>query len=77
MFRQINEYMDILLSRYQCSFKKGCNKQQCFLAILEKLTPAVDNKKTLGPLLTDLSKAFDCLSHEFLLFAKLHACRFS
>ena len=36
---------------------------------------AVDNKKTFGVLLTDLFKAFDCLSHELLL-AKLHAYRF-
>ena len=36
---------------------------------------AVDNKKTFGVLLTDLFKAFDCLSHERLL-AKLHAYRF-
>ena len=44
--------------------------------MLEKWRSAVDNKKTLGVLLTDLSKAFDCLSHKFLL-AKLHAYGFS
>ena len=37
---------------------------------------ALDNKKTFGALLTDLSKTFDCLSHELLL-AKLHAYGFS
>ena len=31
-----------------------------------------DNHKAFGALLTDLSKAFDCLSHD-LLIAKLHA----
>ena len=44
--------------------------------MLEKWRSAVDNKKTFGVLLTDLSKAFDCLSHELLL-AKLHAYGFS
>ena len=34
---------------------------------------AIDNNKTFGTLLTDLSKDFDCLSHDFLI-AKLHAC---
>ena len=35
-----------------------------------------DNKKTFRVLLTGLSKAFNCLSHELLL-GKLHACGFS
>ena len=30
-----------------------------------------DNNKTFGALLTDLSKAFDCLRHD-LFIAKLH-----
>ena len=33
---------------------------------------ATDNNKAFGALLTDLLKAFDCLSHD-LLIAKLHA----
>ena len=44
--------------------------------MLQKWKSAVDNKKTFGALLTDLSKAFDCLSHELLL-VKLHAYVFS
>ena len=43
--------------------------------MLEKWKNAVDNGKFLGALLTDLSKAFECLSHE-LLIAKLHAYGF-
>ena len=76
MFRQINEYMDVFLSKHQCGFRKGYSTQQCLLAMLEKWRSAVDNKKTFGVLLTDLPKVFDCLSHEPLL-AKLHAYGFS
>ena len=39
------------------------------------LKSAVDNKRSFGALLTDLLKAFDCLSHD-LLTAKLNAYGF-
>ena len=44
--------------------------------MLEKWKRFVDNSKIFGALLTDLSKAFDCLDHE-LLIAKLNAYGFS
>ena len=40
--------------------------------MLETWKGATDNNKAFGALLTDLSRAFDCLSHD-LLIAKLHA----
>ena len=44
---------------------------QCF----EKWKNAVDKGKVFGALLSDLSKAFDCLPHE-LIIAKLNAYGF-
>ena len=44
--------------------------------MLEKWKNAVDKGKVFSALLTDLSKAFDCLPHE-LIMAKLNAYGFN
>ena len=73
--KQITIFIDPLLSKYQCGFRKGFSAQHCLLAILEKWKNVVDKGKVFGALLTDLSKAFDCLSLE-LIIAKLNAYGF-
>ena len=54
-----------------CGFRKGLSTHQWLLALLEKWKKEADNGEIFGDLLTDLSKAFDCLDHE-LSIAKLN-----
>ena len=74
--KQITMFIDPLPSKFQYGFRKGYGAQDCLLAMLQHWKSAVDKGKVFGALLTDLSKAFDCLSHE-LIIAKLNAYGFS
>ena len=76
MFKQMSEYFESFLLKYQCGFRKEFSAQHCLLSMLEEWKSAIDNRKMFGALLTDLSKAFDYLTHD-LLIAKLNAFGFS
>ena len=60
-------YIDDILSKYQCGFCKGFIAQHCLVSMIEKWKESVDNCRTFGTLLTDLSKAFDFLHHGLLI----------
>ena len=76
IYVQIYEYFNNIFSKYLCGFRKGHSTQHCLLFMLEKLNKALDKGLYTGILLTDLSKAFDSISHD-LLIAKLSSYGFS
>ena len=75
MNEQILNYIDKHLSPYIFGYRKGYGTQHCLLVMIEMWRKALDERKVAGAILTDLSKAFDCLSHDLLL-AKLDAYGF-
>ena len=74
-YNQINAFIEPKVSMYQCGFRKNLSAQNCLLVMLEQLRKCIDKNGSTGILLTDLSKAFDCLVHD-LLIAKLEAFGF-
>ena len=68
------KFWPVLLIFYNyCGFGKGYSSHHCLVATIEKWKKSIDSKDSFGALLTDLSRAFDCIPHE-LMIAKLDAC---
>ena len=75
MDNQIYPYFDTLFCKSQWGFRKGFNAQHCLLVMIEKWRKTFDKGGETGAVLTDLSKAFDCIDYN-LLIAKLDAYGF-
>ena len=74
MYNQLYQYFENIL--FPTRFRKGYNTQHCLLVLIEKFKHALDTGNNFRALLTDLSKALDCLDHSSLV-AKLSWYRLS
>ena len=76
MCKQLSNHFDKIFSKFQCGFRKEFGAQHSLLLMADKWKRAVNSNKVFGAILTDLSKAFECICHDFLA-AKLYACGLS
>ena len=76
LFDQIYAYIDGILSNAQCGFRKDFSTQYSIISMTERWRRNLDQGDICGALFTDLSKAFECLVHDFLI-AKFEAYGFT
>ena len=67
MNEQMGQYFSDILHPFVSAFRQGYGCQTTLLRAVEDWKRALDEKKHVVAVLTDLSKAFDCLPHKLLL----------
>ena len=72
---KINSHIDSSLSIFISAYRKKYSSNHVLMRLVENWKLQLDNKKYVGAVLMDLSKAFDCVPHD-LLIAKMHAYGF-
>ena len=72
LFDQLSTYFEPILSQFVSAYRKHFSTQHVLLRLIEEWRLGLGNNKVVGAVLMDLSKAFDCLSHD-LIIAKLAA----
>ena len=73
--KQTKNYMENILPNFKYGFRRGFIVQQCLIGMIEKAKRVMDKGGHFSALLTDLSKAFNCLPRD-LIIAKLDAYDF-
>ena len=67
MYIQIYEYLNKILSKWQCGFRQGYSAQHYLLVMVQKWKQCLDNGGVSVASLTYLSKISDCILHDLLL----------
>ena len=76
LLEKFKPFINSFLSEYMAAYRNKYSTNHVLLRLIGNWKKALDEKFLVGTVLTDLSKAFDCIPHN-LLVAKLHAYGFS
>ena len=70
IYNQLSQHAEQFLNKILCGCRKAHSSQHALFKLLESWQEELDYGGFVGTILMDLSKAYDCISHE-LLVAKL------
>ena len=76
LLNSLSNHIEKILSNFIAAYRKTYSSSHVLITLIENWKKHLDNKKKVGTVFMDLSKAFDCIPHEFLI-AKLHAYGFN
>ena len=72
LYTQLYEFAENTSNSIICGFRKVHSTQHALFKLLQSWQKEIDNHGVVGTILMNLSKAYDCISHE-LLITKLHS----
>ena len=72
ILHQMSQFLREILDPRIAAYRRGYSCQDVLLKLIDDWKGALEKRKHVGAVFTDLSKAFDCLPHQ-LLVAKLKA----
>ena len=76
LHENLTNYVNTFLSKFISAYRKSYSTNHVLIRLIENWKKSLDEKKFVGAVLMDLSKAFDSIPHE-LLIAKMYAYGFS
>ena len=74
LFRRLYNFLEKynILYEFQFGFRQGHSTEHALVEIVDKMKQAIDNNELTCGLFLDLSKAFDTVNHEILLYKLDH-----
>ena len=76
LHESLTPFVNSFLSDFISAYRKTYSTNHVLIRLIENWKKSLDQNKFVGAVLMDLSKAFDCILHDFLI-AKMHAYGFS
>ena len=76
LHENLMNYMKTFISKFISAYCKSFSTSLVLICLIENWKKSLDEKKFVGAVLMDLSKAFDSIPHD-LLIAKMYAYGFS
>ena len=67
MFDQLSDHFENIFHTFVAAFRNGFGCQTTLLRLAEDWKREWDNHRYVWAVLMDLSKAFDCLPHDFII----------